>query len=667
MMALDCETTGVDLHHTARPFLVTICRDDGKFEPEYFEWDVDPRTREPSIPQEDKDAIVKMIEEEDFLIMHNGKFDVKALNTIIPGLGDNWPWHKTYDTLRASHLLSSNTSHVLTDLGIQYLNTNIQPFENKLEIAVKEARKIVKRQFPSWKTASNKLPEMPSAKEETWRFDYFLPRTLARELKLPTDHPWWNVCAEYANTDSATTLALWKVMEEQLKERGLWKIFLEMMKVYPIALDMEDKGVSVNGNNMEELQTRFLPERDVRAQKCIDIALAHYGYDLELPKGAAPNNSIREFIFGVMKLPVVALSDKGNPSLDKEVMKQYELTLDGTPLQFISTLLSKRKYDTALSYMESYRRFWLPSKAKGYWLLHPNLNPTGTNTLRWSCNNPNEQNISKQGDANIRYAFGPRPGREWWSFDGKNLELRIPAWEAEEEEMIQLFLKMNEPPYYGSYHLFIFDTLYPKLFEKHGKDVKDLFEDTYYQWTKNFNFAKQYQCGEKKADATARVEGASRMVDGRLPKIAKLNRYWVSFANKHGYVETKPDKTIDPTRGYPLYCSRGDKGNISPTIPFSYHIQGTACHWINRTMVKVHGQLQDWTKSDPRGYYITMQVHDELVLDFPKGVGAEPWKTNLPKARKVQKLMEQCGTDIGVVTPTSCGYHDNNWGKEKSL
>ena len=51
--------------------------------------------------------------------------------------------------------------------------------------------------------------------------------------------------------------------------------------------------------------------------------------------------------------------------------------------------------------------------------LHTSLNMCGTDTLRWSSNNPNSQNISKKEGFNLRYAFGPAPGREWWSLDGQ--------------------------------------------------------------------------------------------------------------------------------------------------------------------------------------------------------------------------------------------------------
>ncbi len=51
MIAFDTETTGLDLYRGAKPFFVTICHEDG--EQRFWEWDVNPITREPQVPRGD--------------------------------------------------------------------------------------------------------------------------------------------------------------------------------------------------------------------------------------------------------------------------------------------------------------------------------------------------------------------------------------------------------------------------------------------------------------------------------------------------------------------------------------------------------------------------------------------------------------------------------------
>lgn len=306
--------------------------------------------------------------------------------------------------------------------------------------------------------------------------------------------------------------------------------------------------------------------------------------------------------------------------------------------------------------------------------LHPSLNPTGTDTLRWSSSSPNEQNISKKEGFNIRYCFGPSPGREWWSCDAKNIELRLPAYEAGETGLIDLFEKPDDPPFYGSNHLLVFSILHPDLwqrgidkvgFEKVGSYCKKQYASTWYQWTKNGNFAVQYGAMEESgtADRAYHVPGGQRIIESRFTNIARLNKSCIEFANEHGYIETMPDRTVDPTRGYPLLCSRTYGNRVKPTVPLNYRIQGTAMWWMTGAMIRVQEYLDRVNERDPRGFHMIMQVHDELVFDFPKGRTPEPWREHRGKIRAIQKLMEVGGEYLipSIPTPVSCEYHPQNW------
>lgn len=325
------------------------------------------------------------------------------------------------------------------------------------------------------------------------------------------------------------------------------------------------------------------------------------------------------------------------------------------------------------------------------YLLFPNINHCGSDTLRWSFKNPNTANVSSKvkGEdegGSMRSVFGPAPGREWWDIDAKNLELRIPAYESGEQELIDLFEKENEPPYYGSEHLLNFSTIYPDIWEQELREVgiekvgphcKDKYKRTNYQWCKNFDFAVGYQAGDATADAAAHRPGSKRRVVQRFARKEALNRRWVDYANKHGFVETIPDKSIDPEKGYPLLCSRSEWGKVSPTIPLSYHVSGTAMWWTIRFMQMIQAQLDEWNEVTGFDGFMTLQVHDSVVLDFPKSQ-VHPSKinqkdirqrnlSNLWRIRVIQKLGLKCGENIGVPTPTGCTYCPDNWGEGVEL
>jgi hypothetical protein len=264
MISLDTETTGVDMRHGAAPFFVTTCDDHG--EQQWWEWDVDPLTRRPIVPQEDALEVYGVVQSAavNGLVAQNSKFDVAALVTALGlrHLGLDWPWESTHDTLIAGHVLASNRPHDLTSMAVQYLGRDIEPYEEPLHQAVLKARRVVQQArlkekrkslskkppkpkkrprkedaaghlfsediaaateppdpLASWAIAAADREDMPSARGKVWKFDTWLPRALIQywrnnDPKLYEEFggdksPWWTVLSDYANTDSAVTIMVW--------------------------------------------------------------------------------------------------------------------------------------------------------------------------------------------------------------------------------------------------------------------------------------------------------------------------------------------------------------------------------------------------------------------------------------------------------------------------
>ena len=213
-----------------------------------------------------------------------------------------------------------------------------------------------------------------------------------------------------------------------------------------------------------------------------------------------------------------------------------------------------------------------------------------------------------------------------------------------------------------------FDILHPDLFAKYGSEVKKIFGNTWYQWTKNGDFAIQYGATAKSgtADRAYHVEGAQAKIEKRLTKVKELSQKMIEFAQKNGYVETMPDKTVDPERGYPLLCKRGHYHQVKPTIPLSYHVQGTAMQWMAKAMVRCQHFLNEYNDCHEPTMHIYMigQIHDELLFDFPK---QDVPITNLPMVAKLKQRMEQGGDDINIPTPINVEYHPVCWSEGGSV
>lgn len=689
MFSLDCETTGVDFSHGARPFMVTTCEDDGSLR--FWEWDVDPYTREVKALKQDIAEIKSLLEvtrkwainrdskivQRRKLVGQNIRFDVRALSYLGITDGEDWPWSMTECTLILSHLLASNQPHNLTDLVLHYLGVDIQPFEDRLHKACEEARRLCrtkafKVQYGEIAFASEDRADMPSAKEKTWKFDYWLPRAIAKLCGYEIEHPWWTVLSDYANADSLYTILLWKRLYTEVLERGLMEIYRERMKLLPVVTEIELKGITMSRSRLTKMIDDFKTEEATLEAVCINIA-DDSGYDLDMPKGAGINGSLKGFVFDHLKLPVLKETEGGNPSFDKDVLSRYLLTLETNSAEraFIKSLMSKRSYSTAIGALEGYERFSTFADKTDpdcdTLILHPNLNPTGTATLRASSNNPNGQNISKPKEVSedltipsTREAFGPRPGYVWYCFDYDNIELMVPAYVSGEEKMIELFEKPDDSPYFGSYHLLNCSLIYPDLFwplaDKKG-EFKKRYWNTWYQWAKNFGFAVQYGAGKRTADKAAHRDGSFDAVMKNLSKMTALNTKMIAKASRDGFVETIPDKTVNPNKGYPLLCTRTEWGSVLPTVPLNYFVQGTACWAKMKAMNRCHEQFKEWRLQDRRfDGRLFFEVHDELDTE---------WRADTVELSKrvdtIKRIMMQSGDDIGIPLRVSVSYHPHNW------
>ena len=690
LIAFDTETTGTDLYHGARPFFLTFCVDNT--EPIFYEWPVNPLTRKPEIPKSDVKEIRDILDSADELVAHHAKFDIGMLYAIGVYPWGKWPWHKTHDTLPAGHLLASNLPHNLTDMAMMYLGADIEPFEKLLQVATQAARRLCRNHLPKWRIAREGMEDMPSYKgskstkkktsDPQWKYDTWLLKTLWDAKKAPFHPEYADLLGKYSNTDSWTTYRLWLNVRERMERRGLMRIYQTRMKLYPIIHDMEIRGITFNGLRTQELKSQYRTTVKRCKETCYTTSNGKIGDDKNPLPVSGVSGAMKDVIFNHFSLDNVRKTPKGGDSMDKLAVERWMLMMETEnpppAYRFLDALQRYRKRQTALGFIEAYERYQLPMRQRqgpgwsdplpGWYVLHSSLNPTGTDTLRFTSANPNSQQVSKQiiweegqeGNS-ARYMFGPGPGREWWSLDYENIELRLPAYRAGETDMIALFEHPDAPPFYGSNHALIASILHPKEFWAcgDGKKFKEKYKDTLYQWVKNGNFCVQYGGGQTTADRTYHIPGAYVLIKKKFAKMEALNQACIAHARRHGYVETFPDKTVDPVHGYPLTCTRTEFGKVLTTVPLNYVIQGTAMWCTCKAMLRCHEYLDELNQEDPRGWFMAMQVHDEIVFDFPAG-----GRKNLPKIRRLQMLMSQSGEDIGVPLRVSASWHPDNWGHD---
>jgi DNA polymerase I-like protein with 3'-5' exonuclease and polymerase domains len=725
LIALDTETTGLDLWHGCRPFYVSTVDDAGTIR--CWEWDVDPLTRTPAIPKKDIAEITKLIQahtkpkiKNRGIVFHNAKFDLRALDLIGVTLP---PWDCVHDTCIASHALSSQSSHKLKDLAQIHLGIPTDD-ESDLREAVQAARRygrkhgwrVAKANDPHWPAMKN-TPKGKTGGDSWWACDMWMPRAVAKaEWKQANDpgsewsppgfrcpgehapdenppgHLWWTVCAKYGTTDAERTILLWKLFKDGLESEGLWDQYEARRRMVKITYKIETRGIYTTEQRIADAAVEYVADAEQTRKVCLSLA-DHKIDNLKSPK------QLQAVLFAEWQVPVERRTQTGYSTKKEDLEATLPLLNSRSPeYHFIKNLLRNRKLLKAVDYLEGYKLSGLhatehaalpkPHRDTAFdrratrradaravlsaWLrIHPNFNITGTDTTRFSSNNPNAQNISKQEGFNLRRVFGPPPGREWFAIDYENIEMRIPAFTYGEQSLIKLFADG------GSYHLLVGSILWPDLFKKLGSDGFKKTEQ--YRWVKNGNFAMQYGGQRPKVDKTFKVTGAYDRLRNSFPKIAAANDFHVAHANEHGYVICKG--------GYRLECPEGYRGGVKPTTPFNYFTQGTA-GWamikamdrVDQYLEKLNGEIdrkaptfkapgnpEPWSKKEPRQsvadpyYYMVMTIHDELDFDFP----IHPRNPSVIKECK--RLMELSSQDIDVPLIASVKWIPNNWSEEKDL
>lgn len=223
----------------------------------------------------------------------------------------------------------------------------------------------------------------------------------------------------YGAHDSHYTFKLSQVFEDKLKlEPHVHKVYREIM--IPIAQEFvyaEYQGVWIDVTRLDEMRDILVSRLDV-AQR----SLAKYG---NINWGSP--QQVGKLFFDELKLPVVERTESGNPSVSESVLKRLNHPA-------VSDLLEYRSAKQQLSFFVN---GWRPYLV-GEWL-HPSFKLHGTVTGRFSCENPNLQQVPR--DPLIRSIISAPPGWVLIEADLSQIELRIAAEMANANSMIRTFKK----------------------------------------------------------------------------------------------------------------------------------------------------------------------------------------------------------------------------------
>lgn len=429
---------------------------------------------------------------------------------------------------------------------------------------------------------------------------------------------------EYACEDADVTLKLKNIFEKELKERNADHLFYNIeMPLVKVLAYMERNGVTVDTDSLREtsrLYTARMNEIEQEIKNLVGI-----DFNISSPK------QVGEILFDKLKIVEKAKKTKtGQYVTSEEVLESLK-----SKHPVVRKILDYRGLKKLLStYIDALPLLINPQTGK----IHTSFNQTITNTGRLSSSNPNLQNIPVRDEdgREIRKAFIPEKGCEFFSADYSQIELRIMAHLSGDENMIEAFKE----------GLDIHAATAAKVYKEKIEEVTKIQRSK----AKTANFGIIYGIspfGLAERMGVDRKE-AKDLIDGYFITYPKVKIYMdksIQKAREKGYSET-----ICNRRCYlpDIHSHNAIVRGYAERNAINAPIQGSAADIIKIAMINIYNRfIQEGIRSK-----MILQVHDELNFSvFPE------------EKEKVQQIViEEMEHAVSMQVPllADCGW-GKNW------
>lgn len=429
---------------------------------------------------------------------------------------------------------------------------------------------------------------------------------------------------KYASEDADVTLKLKNIFEVELKKNGLYSLFEEIeMPLVPVLARMEMNGVRVDTESLSETSRQFA-ERMSTIEKEIH-EMAGMDFNISSPK------QVGEVLFDKLKIVDKAKKTKtGQYVTSEDVLQNLK-----SRHPIVEKILDYRGYKKLLStYVDSLPQLINPKTGH----IHTSYNQAVTSTGRLSSSDPNLQNIPirDENGKEVRKAFIPDEGCEFFSADYSQIELRIMAHLSQDENMIEAFTQGYD------IHAATAAKIYKIPIEEVTADQR--------RKAKTANFGIIYGItvfGLAERMEVSRAE-AKELIDGYFATYPKVREYMdrsIQMARERGYTETMfSRRCMLPDINSHNAVVRGYAERNAINTP----IQGSAADIIKIAMVRIDRRMQ----AENMRSKMILQVHDELNFSvFPEE------KERLQKM-VVEEMESACQMSVPLIA--DCGW-GKNW------
>jgi len=398
-----------------------------------------------------------------------------------------------------------------------------------------------------------------------------------------------DVATRYSAEDSWVAMKLWQKLEGGLASEGLMDIYSRVdLPLVPVLSQMERTGVCIDVPYLQKLSKEF--DKDLRAIETRIQAFSLGPINLNSPK------QIGTLLFETLKLPVQGKTKTGF-STDASVLDAL------APLHEVPAMLLEYREISKLkgTYVDPLPLLRDPKTGK----IHASFHQAVTSTGRLSSSDPNLQNIpirSERGQR-IRKAFIPSEGNVLLAADYSQIELRLLAHMSRDPELSRSFQVDEDVHRRTAAEIFGID---PKGVDDRQRSIAKAINFGLMYGKSAFALAQELKISRTEAKEVIekyfiRYRGVKNYLDGIILD-----------AKEKGYVSTLMGrKRFLPDIRAANAAVRAGAERMAMNAP----IQGTAADLMKLAMIEIDQELQ-LGKFKSR---LTIQVHDEVVLDCARG------------------------------------------------
>lgn len=386
--------------------------------------------------------------------------------------------------------------------------------------------------------------------------------------------------AEYAMMQVDDLQDLIEPLRKELKEMGMFDLFEQIeMPLTRVLYAMEKEGVVTNVSTLDEIAQQTAKKINELSAQIYE--LAGMEFNINSPKQ-----------LGTILYDELGLKAGKKRSTAADVLEKLIHVHPIIPL-----LLEHRKYQKIYStYAVGLSKHILKDGK-----IHTIFNQIQTQTGRLSSSEPNLQNISVRDEEGkeIRKAFVASEHHVLLSADYSQIELRMLAHMANEEQMIDAF--NHGIDIHTKTAMQIFDVAHDDVTSNMRRSAKTVNFGIVYGQS---DFGLSEQLGISRSEAHTFIE----KYFASYPSIKTFMDSTIAFCEEHGYV-----KTIFQRRRYipeikdNNYMMREFGKRAAMNAP----IQGSAADLIKMAMISIFKTMQERQVKSR----MILQIHDELIFD----------------------------------------------------